>query len=141
MNLEAELLKDFNKAHIVKIANYIGKNEQLFDKLMQLFLQGSYRISQRASSVLSYCTKKYPALIGPHLPTCLENLKKPVPDAIKRNTIRMLQHIDIPEELLGTTAESCFKLLSSRKEPVAVKVFAMTVLANIIKKEPGLEHD
>ncbi len=53
----------------------------------------------------------------------------------------MLQFIDIPEELLGLTAELCFNFLNSGQESIAVKANAMTVLFNIVKKYPDLKEE
>ncbi len=38
-------------------------------------------------------------------------------------------------------ADSCFTFLSDPKEPIAVKVFSMSVLANITKKQPELRDE
>ncbi len=61
--------------------------------------------------------------------------------AVKRNTLKILQFVDIPEDLLGITADICFRLLNDGKEPIAVKVFAMTVIFNIVKKYPELNEE
>ncbi len=53
----------------------------------------------------------------------------------------MLQNIEIPNKLQGLAATVCFQLLASQQEPVAVKVFSMTVLANITKVEPDLKDE
>jgi hypothetical protein len=52
----------------------------------------------------------------------------------------MLQFIEIPPALQGIAAEACFENLSS-EEPVAVKVFAMTVIANLCKDYPELKSE
>jgi hypothetical protein len=69
------------------------------------------------------------------------NLQKPVNDAVKRNTLRVLRYVEIPEDLMGIAADICFKYLLSGKEPVAVKVHAMDVLFNITRKFPELKEE
>ncbi len=64
-----------------------------------------------------------------------------VHDAVKRNVIRILQFIAIPEKLLGVVTSVCFEYLASPNEPIAVRVFCMTVLANIAQKEPDLKNE
>ena len=64
-----------------------------------------------------------------------------VHDSVKRNVIRILQFIPIPDTLLGEVASVCFNYLASPNEPIAVRVFSMTVLANIAQKEPGLKNE
>ena len=61
--------------------------------------------------------------------------------AVKRNTVRMLQFIDIPKPMQGAVAQLCFTFLENKKETVAVQVFAMTVLANLTKEEPAIGHE
>ncbi len=71
----------------------------------------------------------------------IENLQNPVHDAVKRNTLRILQFVDIPEDLLGLTAEICFSILNSAKSPIAFKVHAMSALLDIVKKYPELKGE
>eukprot|EP01031_Cornospumella_fuschlensis_P001081 gene1081-1357_t len=70
----------------------------------------------------------------------LLNLKQDnLHDAIKRNTIRVLQTVEIPEELHGIAADICFQYLSNHEEAVAIKAFSMTVLFNLSKHYPELK--
>jgi hypothetical protein len=105
-------------------------------------LTGPYRITQRAAWPLSYCVESYPALIRPHLNVLLDHLKKPgLHDAVKRNTIRLLQFVEVPKRLQGKTADICFTFLQDKKEPIAIRVFSMTVLANIAQRNPDLKRE
>ena len=109
---------------------------------MILFFNGEYRITQRAAWIVHYCADNYPGLIEPYLAKLVDNLfNDKIHVAVKRNTLRILQYIDIPEKLLGRVAEICFNFLASGVEPVAVKAFSMTVLYNITLKEPELANE
>ena len=141
MNLRQAILKDYSKKHALQLAEYIGENTKRFDELMQLFFNGTHQITQRSAWVVGICYDKNPSLITPYLKELVMNLRNEVHDAVKRNSVRILQNVDLPEELLGETADVCFHLLSSRVEPVAVKVFSMTVLLNIVKKVPELKNE
>ena len=141
MDLERELLKEHSKSQTIKIARYIGNQPERFNILINLMLNGSYTITQRASWVVSCCSDNHPELIQPHLTAVIRNLKKPVHDAVKRNTLRLLQNISIPKKLHGITTDLCFKFLISTKEPVAVKAFAMTILYRITLTEPDLKNE
>ena len=123
MDLETELLKEASKRQALKIANIIGDDQEQFAKLIMIFLNGTYRLTQRAAWVLSICVDAHPGLLDSHLKAIVENLEKPdLHDAVKRNTVRFLQNIEIPEDLMGTVANVCFEYLGSN-EPVAIKVF------------------
>lgn len=141
MDIKKELLKEHSKAQAVKISNYIGDAPEKFDELITLFLADEYRVTQRAAWVVSHCADQYPELIEPHLEKLILNLKNKVHVAVKRNTVRVLQDVEIPEELLGETADICFTLMQSGEETIAVKVFAMTVLGNICVKFPELKNE
>lgn len=140
-SLREELLKEHSKPHTVFLATEIGANQEAFDELMALFLGNEYRVTQCASRVVSHCCDEQPWLLQKHLKAIIENIQGAVHVAVKRNTLRMLQQIDIPEELLGLTAELCFNFLNSGKEPIAVKANGMTVLFNIVKKYPDLKEE
>ncbi len=83
----------------------------------------------------------HPWLIDPFLEDVIDNLNHPVHDAVKRNTIGLLQEIEIPDDQMGKVADLCFGYLSSAKEPVAVKAFSMTVLLKIVQHYPELKEE
>jgi hypothetical protein len=140
-SLREEILKEHSKRHTVYLTNKIGADQDAFDELMKLFLGDEYRVTQRASWVVSHCYDVHPWLLQKHLKAIIENMQGPTHVAVKRNTLRMLQLMDIPDELLGYTADLCFKFLNSGKESIAVKANAMTVLFNIVKKYPELKDE
>ena len=141
MNIKTELLKEYSKPQAVKISNYIGRDENRFSELMKLFFEDGYRITQRAAWVVSHCSDKYPELIEPYIEPMILNLKNDIPVAVQRNTLRVLQEKEMPESIIGDAADICFKIMETAKEPIAVKVFAMTLLANICKNVPELKNE
>lgn len=53
----------------------------------------------------------------------------------------MLQFVTVPKALQGLTTDLCLAFLADAKEPVAIRVFAMTVLANMAAKVPELKNE
>ena len=53
MNLLNEILKEHSKAQILKIVKYVGSDQLRFDELIKLFLNGPYRVTQRAGWPIS----------------------------------------------------------------------------------------
>jgi hypothetical protein len=141
MNLRDEILKEHSKKQTMKIVNYIGNDKKKFKQLMHLFFNDEYRVVQRSSWMVSCCAESHPHLIKPYLSKMIDYLQKPVHNAVRRNIVRILQFIDIPKTLKGKAATVCFDLLQSKSEPVAVKVFSMTVLANLCKSQPELKNE
>jgi hypothetical protein len=139
MDLQKELIKAHNKQQAEKITRFIGSDPARFACLIKIYLQGPYRITQRASWPIGKCIEKDPALVGPHLKPLLDFLKKPgVHDAVKRNTMRLLQYIDIPKRNQDQVMTICFEYLQEPKLAVAIKVFSMTALMKIIHDKPEL---
>lgn len=142
MNLQEQILKEHSKHNTVRIARWIGNDKKRFSQLMDLFMKGEYRVTQRSAWIVSHCADEHPALILPYLNKMIDRMMEPdVHIAVRRNVVRLLQNIEIPPSLAGKVATICFELLASQKEPVAVKCFSMTVLANIAKQEPDLKNE
>ena len=123
MNLREAILKKHSKARCTKIANCIGSSQQRFDDLFHLFLN-EYHVVQRSAWTMSYCVNALPLLISNHWKELMHHLKKPnLHNAVKRNSIRLMQEIVLPEVYHGETMDMCFSYLESPKESLAVKVF------------------
>jgi hypothetical protein len=142
MDLEKTLKKGHSRAQSNAIVSYIAGNPERLKALVKVYLNGPYRMTQRAAWPLSLCVEKWPYLIDPHLGKILNYLKTPgAHDAVRRNTMRLLQFIDIPKRHRGQVADICFEYLQNRKVAVAIRVFSMTVLSHIIKDQPDMKRE
>lgn len=139
MDLQEEILKEHSKAQCLKIVQWVGNSHERFDELFHLFLTSNYRVTQRAAWPLSYCVEAHPELIKKNFSKLINNLQQPnLHNAIKRNTVRLLQYVDIPKKLQGQVMDICFSYVASPKEAVAVKAFSLTVLGNLAKLYPEI---
>lgn len=139
MDIRQALLEEHSKRQTMAIVDYIGGERDRFAELMKVFFAGEYRTTQRAAWTLNYCATRNPSLVYPYLERLVDLLaRKDVHNAVRRNIVRLLQFIEIPERLYGKVYSLCIDLVDDTTEPVAVRVFAMTVAANIAKKEPDL---
>lgn len=142
MKLRETILKEPSKAQCDKIVKWVGDNRLRFDELFNLFLNDEYRVVQRSAWPVSYCVEKHPHLIHKHFRKLIRNLKKPgLHDAVKRNSIRLLQRIEIPERFHGEIMNICFNYISSPDEAVAIKAFSLTVLQNLSKIYPEIKNE
>src|SRR5687767_5277051 len=98
MNLRDMILAEHSKAQKDKIVKWVGNSQSRFDELVKLFLNDEDPVvTQRAGWPLSYVAIEHPRLINKHFGKLIKNLQKEdLHNAIKRNTVRMLQEIDIP---------------------------------------------
>lgn len=142
MKLREIILSDHSKACCTRIAKWVGSNQQRFDELFNLFLNDEYRVVQRAAWPLSYAVITHPPLIQKHFGKLLKNLKKPgLHDAVKRNTVRLLQDIAIPKKYHGEVMNLCFDYIISPDEKPAVKAFSLTVLQHLSKQYPEIKQE
>jgi hypothetical protein len=142
MDLESELLREHSKSQAEKIVHWIGDDQRRLKGLMDLFLTGDFVVAQRAALVISTLTDRDPLMFRRYLKPMLSRAQEQgVHDAVRRSIVRLLQYVEIPGNLLGTAANVCFELLASADAPIAIKCNAMTVLANIAKKEPELGRE
>jgi hypothetical protein len=142
VKLREEILKEHSKGQCNRIVKWVGGNQQRFDELFRLFLEDEYRVVQRAAWPVSYCVMAHPALIEKHWKKLIANLKKPnLHHAVKRNSVRLMQDITIPKKYHGDVMDICFRYVQSAEEPIAVKVFSLTVLANLAKEYPEIKGE
>jgi hypothetical protein len=138
-NLREQILKEHSKAQCTVIVNWVGVSQQRFDELFNLFLSDEYRVVQRAAWPVSYCVIANPHFITPHWASLIKNLQKTnLHNAVKRNSIRLLQDISIPKKYQGQIMDICFSYVESPTEAVAVKAFSLTVLSNLAKQYPEI---
>ncbi len=139
MKLRDEILKEHSKAQCIKIAKWVGNSQVKFDQLFSLFLHDEPTVVQRAGWPLSYIVIAHPHLLQKHWPAFVAYMQKAgLHNAVRRNSVRLLEEIDIPEEWQGTVMDTCFRFLEDPAEFVAVKACSLTVLANLAKLYPDI---
>jgi len=139
VNLREEILKEHSKAQCEYIVAWIGSDQSRFDELLHLFLTDEYRVVQRSAWPLSYCVIAHPEFISRYWRQLIDNLFKPgIHMAVKRNTIRMMEGIGIPEDYEGEMMDLCINYVASPTEAVAVKAHSLTILGKLCRKYPEI---
>lgn len=142
MNLREQLLKEHSKANCTKVVNWVGTSSERFAELIELFLKDEYRVVQLAAWPVSYVVEAHPEMIRKHLPNLIRSLARTdTHPSVRRNTIRLLQHIEIPEKYQGRVMDLCFQYISDPQEKAAVKAFSLTVLENLAKLYPEIKPE
>ncbi|MFT4031661.1 MAG: hypothetical protein QM669_04525 [Siphonobacter sp.] len=133
-------MQENSVAQTRRIVQYIGADTDRFAVLFNLFLNGEYRIIQRASRVLDLVVEQYPFLLTPYFPLFLAAMRKPeLPAAVRRNAVRLLQFIDLPKDYHGEITEVCFQYLHDSMQAPAIKAFSLTVLHRMVTYYPELK--
>lgn len=139
MQLREQILLEHSKANCNAIVQWVGDSQQRFDELFDLFLGNETRIVQRAAWPVSYCVEAHPQLIKKHFCRLIKKLQQPnLHHALRRNSVRFLQHVAIPKAYQGAVMDICFGYVAYPQEPVAVKAFSLTVLSNLSKLYPDI---
>ena len=142
MDLNYMLSTDCSKAAKDRMVSYIKDDPGKFAELFDLFRNGKGLVAQRASWAVSYCAEQYPELIYPYCQEMVDYLQVPgIHDSIKRNILRTFQDINIPVTLEESLLELCFDYVINRREAVAIRVFAMQVLANLSERYPEIRNE
>jgi hypothetical protein len=142
LDLKDEILKLHSKVHALKIAAYACSSARHFKELMKCFMSDDYRLAQRAAWSVSWAARKKPVMIRPYvkdLVTVLE--KKEVHDAVIRNSLRVLEDVDIPAEHHGVIINACFNFLEKPGYPLAFKVYSMTIIAKLSAIYPEIKQE
>src|ERR1700761_2957037 len=114
MDILQSLRKEHSKKQTDRIVAFIGADKERFAVLVELFFAGEYRITQRAAWPLSYCVRAHPELIGPYFNRLLDHLqRKDIHVAVIRNTVRLLQDVEIPKKYHGRVMSTCFDFIQS----------------------------
>ncbi len=140
--LAALLSKEHSRKQRDLIVNWIGSDPEKMSAAIYVLCHHSYRDVQRVAWVISGVTEKHPELVVPHLETLVLRLgRTPLPDAVKRNIIRILSFVPLPAEAHSEIVQTCFDYLYSTHEPIAVKVFAMSVLHKLSGTYPEIKTE
>jgi hypothetical protein len=126
----------------LQAVKYIGTDKKKIKELVHIFVTEGDDIARPASWVLSKIAEAHPDLLYPHLHDIISRLERPVVhNGIKRHVLKILEICSVPEDEEGVVMNICFDVLSDVKEAVAIKVFAMSVLASLAKKYPDIKHE
>lgn len=120
---------------------WVGVDPARFEALMACYFHEDMRIRQQAAQVVGRLGAEHEALLRPYLPRMVAELADPPHPALPRNVLRLLQTHPIPPELEMALMECCFAFLENSQQPAAVRVFAMTVLARLVRPYPELQRE
>jgi hypothetical protein len=141
--LKAEILLSYSKANTVRVAELIGRDEDLFRELIKIYSDTKdLDLAKRAAWVLGHCVRIHPYLINAHIKKLIKLLSEPSQhDAIKRNGLKALELTSIPEKYYGKIADMCFRVISSGKEAIAIKAYSIGILDKIGDEIPEIRQE
>ena len=136
------ILKQFHSKETAQaIADSAASDPARLAELMDCFFHEEMRICQRAAWPVGILGKSHTELLYPYLEAMLTNLNTPHHDAVVRNTMRTFQFMTFPEDMEGQVFDVSLSLLMDMGNATGIRVFAMTVCANICMKYPALASE
>ncbi len=142
MDLEALIRKEHSKANCNRVIKWVGGDQRRFDELFRLYVTGDKLLSQRAAWPLGEIAIAHPPLIRKHLSRLLQFAKQPGRhEAVKRNTLRILQFVPLPKRWHGPVMDDCFRFIASPAEKPAVKAYSLTILRNFTRDYPDIKQE
>ncbi len=142
MDFKEALSHDSRRAMIETIADAIGENKTYFSEVLEIAYTAKDMSSSRAARVIDMCTERNLEL-GNHFANNIALKLMSLKDSrTKRSLCRiMTRHLPNNEDVLGHFINFAFEQITSPKEPVALKVYAMQALFNISKKIPDIKNE
>ncbi|REA56860.1 hypothetical protein DSL64_25445 [Dyadobacter luteus] len=144
MNIREELLKYQvqSKAQAMQIATDAAGSEMVLGELIDCFTSGDTRLTQRAAWSLSWVAQKNPEAIQPYIDIIVSQISRPeAHDAVIRNSLRILEDIEIPEQFHGEVLNACFDFIQKKHTAVAIKAFSLHVIFNLSKLYPEIRNE
>lgn len=123
------------------IVQQIVNHQRDIQELMDCFFSDDWVLCQKTSWSVTILSDKNPEFITPYMQQMLDNLDRPNHDAVIRNTLRSWGHMQIPEEMEGPIYDRCFEYFADPSQAIAIRVFSMTVCANIAMRHPSLSAE
>lgn len=139
---ESELLKILDSWDNIEITTLeISRNPDYFQVLISLALYSKKQRSWRAAYIVDKIHDISPELLQPFLGKMIIQLKEEKSSSKKRHFLKLISMNPIAEKHQGFLVDYCLNVLSSAKEPPAVRVHAMQILFNISENEPDLKPE
>lgn len=136
------LKKSRNAANIKSIAAECLDDPQIIETLITLMGGKDRRIAALTAWAMSHAVSLDKTILKfSHHKNLLAIAAGTDDNAVKRNTMRAWQWVELPQELVFDIAGIAFKLLSAPAEDIAVKVFSMTVLEGCLRFMPEMKEE
>ena len=144
MNYAEQLLVAHSRENADLILQDVLQKKANVAKLMAAFLGDEYRLSQRSAMVVGDLGRKRPEWLRPWHAEMIRVAEEGKHDAIRRNVMRYFSELplaSIDEDNQGPLLDLAFRLTESPLMAIAIRVFAMTVVANFCTIYPELKDE
>ena len=141
MDIRAQLSAETSRRNTDFTIHAVGTNNDHFRELIDIILTEDDPLPMRASWVVEGITETCPELIIPYMDKLIKNLPKFTHPGTLRNLLKIFSRMKIPPRHHGYMTDLCFGWLRKENLQVAVKVYAMQIIANMVYIYPELKNE
>jgi hypothetical protein len=139
MNIEEALMMGKSGYMSAAVYQYVANNPSSMKQLMDCFFSHDMRLSQRSVIPIGKIAAKHSKMLEPYIKQMLKAQEKPYNTAIRRNVIRTIMLMDLPEKYRGQVFDICLQYVNDVKEAIAVRAFAIAICGDMCKHYPELK--
>lgn len=142
MNIRLELEQELSEIQIIKITEYACSTPTRFRKLMDCFFDPYHRMVLAASWILTKALELHEEMLAPYIPNLVEQITDPKnAKHLIRNSLRILERIQIPEPFHGVIMNTCFEFIQNPKTEIAIKAYSLTIIYQLSLVYPEIQEE
>lgn len=139
-DIKSSIAADRSKDNIDHIAHILSRNPKLLKETMVL-IDGDLNIAMRFTWMLGHLSEQSPSLVSPFVPMLFSKRQTHPIKGFHRSLCKIMTSTGVPQEIEGEVVDQIFKWCLDPKTDVAVKVYGITVIANLCEKYPDLDGE
>ncbi|MEI6765662.1 MAG: hypothetical protein WCM76_08475 [Bacteroidota bacterium] len=143
MDITEALGTDSSRATIDWVVNEIGSDRKKFRIALEHCFADIYPIAMRAARAVQISCVVNPQFTNLYIDEILEHLATAKVEGVRRSFAKLFNdNVDLKNfKQLGVLTNTCFNILESPKEGIAVRYYAMQILYKISQIEPDLKPE
>ncbi len=141
IDLETFITDELTKDTVDSVCMLLKEDKVLLDKLFHLITEGNSKIQWRSAWVFEHVYAMKPSVIAPYLDTILKIFPSLPNNGVRRHLSKILFLINVSDKVDGTFINTCFEWLRAEEVPVAVKVYCMDILYQVVERYPELREE
>lgn len=144
MDFRAQLLREHSRTNADVVLSYLERHPERLPSFMALFFGHETQVVQRAAMVVGDLGRRAPRSLLPFHRQLIAAAEHPVHPAARRNVLRYFSELPLnlmAEEPRGYLLDFAFRVTASPADAVAIRVFAMQVVANFCVLHPELKYE
>jgi len=133
--------EEISKKRAVTLVQQSPEPEALAAVLWKFILLNEHPLSWRATWFLEHLAAENKEYVRPYIDSIVEEFPSFKYDGQKRSSLKILLMFSLNDYHYEPMVGRCFDILLSHDEAMAVRMFCMRLLLQVVKKEPELKSE